>query len=170
MNGVQAVQTAFGGAHFWFNGTAGDVTKEQANALPPGSAHPIGALMAHILHAEDAMIAMFITHREPAWSREGWAAKASHGLILEFPEDRSSISYDPDFLREYGAAVFASTDAFLASLTEADLDRELDMTAAGMGVLPMGRFLLTMLLGNTYAHTGEISAQKGLVGLKGYPF
>jgi hypothetical protein len=27
-----------------------------------------------------------------------------------------------------------------------------------------------MLLGNAYAHTGEISALKGMLGSKGYPF
>jgi len=36
--------------------------------------------------------------------------------------------------------------------------------------MSMGTFLTTLLLGNTYAHMGEISALKGLLGSKGYPF
>lgn len=36
--------------------------------------------------------------------------------------------------------------------------------------LAVGGFLTQMPLGNTYAHNGEISALKGSMSMKGYPF
>ena len=65
---------------------------------------------------------------------------------------------------------FAKTDAYLGSLTDADLERELDLTAMGFGKLSLGALLGTAVLANTFAHTGEISALKGIQGSKGYPF
>lgn len=170
MDAVQAVQEGFAGAHVWFNGTVADVTSEQANQLPSGSAHPIGALITHILHAEDGMLSMFVIHKPMLYESEGWAGKLGLPVHLDFPADRAAQRYDPALLAEYGRAVFAQTDAYLAGLTPEALDVEADFTAAGMGKMPLSRFLLTMLLGNTYAHTGEISAMKGLLGAKGYPF
>lgn len=77
---------------------------------------------------------------------------------------------DPAPLHEYADAVFANMDAYLGSLSESDLDSEIDLTAMGMGKMPLAVFLTRMLLGNTYAHTGEISTLKGLLGVKGYAF
>ena len=70
----------------------------------------------------------------------------------------------------YKRQVFAHTDGYLSGLSAEDLDRPFDLSSWGMGAMPVGQILTTMLLGNTYAHTGEISALKGTLGLKGYPF
>ncbi len=171
MDAIDAVKTAFGGAHMWFDGTAGDVSGAQANYVPPGSSHSIGELMAHILHCEDGMLTSFLMGTQPIWEREGWGAKLGLTMLIDLPpEPAGSFKCDPGLLRDYGKEVFAQTDLYLAGLTPADLDREIDLTAAGMGKMPLASFLLTMLLGNTYAHTGEISVIKGLQGSKGYPF
>jgi hypothetical protein len=67
--------------------------------------------------------------------------------------------------------VFASTDAFLAALSDDELNRELELVPLGFpSNMTVGDFLSQMLLGNTYAHTGEISFVKGSLGNKGYPF
>lgn len=71
----------------------------------------------------------------------------------------------------YGRKVFENTEAFLTSLKDGDLDRELNLKQFGFPMdMTVGNFLSRMVLGNTYAHTGEISALKGTMGLKGYPF
>jgi hypothetical protein len=172
MNGVQVLKSGFEGAHMWYQATVGDVTAEQANHVPPGVAHPIGELMAHILHSEDGMINMVIQGQQMIWERDGWGEKLGIPLMLE--QDNAAaraVKCDPAQLQDYAQAVFANTAAFLDGLTPEDLDtRELDMTAEGMGMMKLGNFLAQMLLGNTYAHTGEISALKGMMGEKGYPF
>lgn len=171
MEAVDTVKTAFGGAHMWFDGTAADISAEQANHVPPGSCHSIGEIMAHVLHCEDGMLTMFLMGTQPIWERDGWGAKLGAPMLIDLPaEPAPEWRCDPEKLREYGKAVFAQTDAYLASLSPADLDREIDLSAAGIGKMPLAGFLLTMLLGNTYAHTGEISALKGIQGSKGYPF
>ena len=156
----------------WYQGTVADVTAEQANHVPPGVAHPIGELAAHILHTEDGMINMVVLGKEMIWERDGWGAKLGVPLMLE--QDTAAaraFQCDPQQLQEYAQAVFASTAAFLDSLTPEDLDgKEVDMGAEGMGMMKLGNFLAQMLLGNTYAHTGEISALKGMLAKKGYPF
>lgn len=171
MNSSEAVKTAFAGAHMWFDGTAADIGADQANEGPPGTCHPIGALMAHVLQCEDVMLSSFVMGGKASlWERE-WGAKLGVPLLVEFPaEPDRTARFDPAALRDYGKAVFAQTDAYLETLGSDGLERELDLTAAGMGKMPVATFLLTMLLGNTYAHTGEISTLKGLRGAKGFPF
>ena len=170
MNGVEVFRTAFGGAHNWFNGTVADVSDAQANSVPPGIVHPIGELAAHILHSEDGLLSV-IRGTRPIWETDGYGDKL--GLAMMMGQDNEvarAYRVSPAQLTEYASKVFAQTDAYLASLTDADLDREVDLTPAGMGKMPLAAFLATALLGNTYAHTGEISALKGLHGEKGYPF
>jgi len=172
MNGVQVLKSAFEGAHMWYQATIGDVSDEQANHVPPGVAHPISDLAAHILHTEDGMINMVILGQQMIWERDGWAARLGVPMMME-RDNAAARAFKCNLgqLQEYGQAVFASTNAFLDSLSAADLEtRELDMTAEGMGMMKLGNFLAQMLLGNTYAHTGEISALKGIMGSRGYPF
>ena len=78
---------------------------------------------------------------------------------------------NPKDMAEYAQVVFANTDSFLAGLKDADLEREINLVQFGFpenGAL--GEFLTQALLGNTYAHTGEISSLKGSLGKTGYPF
>ena len=171
MDSIEAVKTAFGGAHMWYQGTVAGLTSEEANALPPGVAHPIAELMAHILHSEDVMLNVLVRGEQPIWERDGWDKKLGLPMMLrQDNESARSFRCDPQQLDPYTHAVFTNTDTYLSSLTPADLDTELDLTAAGMGKMTLASLLLTMVLGNTYAHTGEISALKGLHGQKGYPF
>jgi hypothetical protein len=172
MDGVAAIRSAFAGAHNWFMGTVAGVTAETANLVPPGVVQPIGALMAHIAHSEDFLVNALVRQQRPLWEREGWAAKVGGPMLLD--QDQEAIraySCDPAAIARYAEAVFAGTDAALASLAEADLEREANLVQFGFPAnMPLGAFLTQMLLGNTYAHTGEISALKGLQSLKGYPF
>lgn len=173
MDGVGVLKSAFGGAHMWCQGTIADVTAAQANAVPPGVVHRIGELMAHILHCEDFMVNTGIQGQRSLWERDGWGAKLGGEMLVELPIPGKgrAYQYDPKAMCEYGEAVFANTDAFLDSLKETDLERELDLVQFGFpNNMTVGTFLTTMLLGNTYAHTGEISALKGWLGAKGYPF
>jgi hypothetical protein len=68
----------------------------------------------------------------------------------------------------YGKAVQESLDAYVASLQDDDLQKPFDLSMIGMGMQTVGMVLNLTLL-NVYCHAGEISAIKGLQGLKGYP-
>ncbi len=73
-------------------------------------------------------------------------------------------------MREYAQAVYAATDEYLASLTDEDLGRPVDLSALGLGEMPFSQAFLGGILNGTHWHTGEISCLKGLQGQKGYPF
>lgn len=168
---VQTIRDAFDGSHNWYQGTVADVTEEQAHALPPGTAHPIGALALHILNSEDAMINGSVLGQQPIWFRDGWGEKLGvPALLRQDNETARGVRVTPAALQEYAQAVYANTAEFFGGLTPADLDERMIDMGGGMDPMPLGKFLTQALLGNNYAHTGEISALKGVLGSKGYPF
>ena len=171
MDSVEVVRSAFGGAHMWYNGTVADITDEQANAVPPGVAWPIGAIMSHVLSAEDFMINQVVQGKPLVWN-DSWKAKVGDDVMFEMTaENARGYNASVSGLAEYGRAVFENTEGFLAGLTATDLDREVNLKSVGFpNNMSLGVFLTSMLLGNTYAHTGEISCLKGSLGNKGYPF
>jgi len=108
------------------------------------------------------MLTMVPQGTRPVWVRDGWDAMLGSPMLFDFPSGPdSAVTWDPAQLREYGEAVFAQTDAYLAGLTPTGLAREVDLCAAGMGTMLPATFLLTLLPGNTCAQTEEISALKG---------
>ena len=80
------------------------------------------------------------------------------------------VQVDLASLKSYAEAVYAATDAFLASLSDADLDRELDLTAVGFGQQKLSWILNFLVLNHIGTETGEISALKGIQRVKGYPY
>ncbi|MBM2810718.1 MAG: DinB family protein [Chloroflexi bacterium] len=172
MDGVAVLRSAFAGAHDWYTGTVADVGTDQANTVPPGIAPPIGALIAHILHCEDFMLNTAVQGKPPLWERDGWAAKIGGEMIVDQDESAArAYKCDPRQMAQYAQAVFASTDACLANLNDTDLDRELELVQFGFpSNMTVGAFLTQMVLGNTYAHTGEISSLKGSMSMRGYAF
>jgi hypothetical protein len=80
-----------------------------------------------------------------------------------------SVQVDLDQAKAYSQAVYAATDTYLAGLTDADLQREVDLSHINLGKQTVG-FVFTLLILNAAAHSGEISALKGINGLQGYPF
>lgn len=171
MNGVEAMRSAFGASYFWYDGTVAGVTEEQANYQPPGRAHSIAALAAHIQQSEDWLFSQMMQGRPPMFEAEGWGEKMGIPNVSRLPEeDEVRIEGGLEKLAEYQAAVRANTAAYLDGISDQDLDDELDLTAMGMGKMRRGDVITSFVLGNNFAHTGEISAIKGIQGLQGYPF
>jgi hypothetical protein len=73
-------------------------------------------------------------------------------------------------LKSYAQAVYANTDAYLSSLTVADLARLFDLSALGIGQQTVATALSMLVLIHVGNMTGETSCLKGLQGTKGYPF
>ena len=93
MDGVGVLRSAFGGAHMWYRGTVADLSAAQANTVPPGVAHPIGELMAHILHCEDFMVNTAVQGNPPLWERDGWEAKMGGEMVVgrKYPCSSSGV-------------------------------------------------------------------------------
>ncbi|NUQ38499.1 MAG: DinB family protein [Caldilineales bacterium] len=170
MDSIALLKTALDASHRWYLGTVDGLTEAQANFVPPGTAHPIGELAAHILQSEDGIVNM-LQGQPPLWVRDGWGERLGLPMVMrQDPEVARAFRCQPGDLADYGQAVYANTEAFLSGLRPDDLDRDVDLSAMGIGTVKLGYVLTGMLLGNTFAHTGEISALKGVQGLRGYPF
>jgi len=170
MDGVTLLQQQAKWTHDWLESTVGDVTSEQAHWAPSNGVN-LGAHYAHIVFSEDALI-NHMAKGEAPMAATSWAGKT--GLSEPMPQGAwdgwaRSVRIDMPALRAYGQAVFANTDAYIASLTPEDLDRQIDLTSWGLGMVPLGTFISSITLANDNWHCGEISMLKGLQGLKGYP-
>jgi len=164
--------------HWYLEGTMADVTPEQAHYAPPGRANPLGATYAHLLCSED-MIVNGMLRQAPPLSVSSHASKTGLSEPMPMPgaPDWSEayaawarrVRIDLDALKGYGADVYAATDAYLATLHDADLERELDLSGVGFGQQKLGWMLNLLVLNHVGTETGEIAVLKGIQGAQGYP-
>src|SRR5437867_13006295 len=112
------------------------------------------------------MINQVILDKPTVWGQEGWKDRVGGDMIVDM-DSAAGPAYKcnlPEMLN-YGEAVMASTQEFLTGLSPSELERELTFMPLGFpNNMSVGVLLTTMLLGNTYAHTGEISCLKALLG------
>lgn len=148
-----------------------DVTQEQADWQPPGTANPLGAQYAHAICSADAVIHTVLQGKLPLF-QSSWAGKTgiSAPQMNATPEWARSVQVDLAAMRPYAQAVYAAGDACLASLTADDLQREHDFSEAGLGVHSTDWILSALVVAHMNNMAGEISCLKGLQGAKGYPF
>ncbi len=167
------------GARQVLMGTMDGVTSEQAHWSPPGKANPLGATYAHVLTTEDGVINAMVQGGAPLFA-SSWAGKVGVSEMAPGPspdqpglpdwgEWARSVEVDVAALGAYAQAVFAASDEYIASLSDADLDKPVDLSAIGLGERTVGSLIGTVI-SNTQWHTGEIACLKGLQGEKGYPF
>lgn len=163
----------FKSAHGLLEGTMQDVTAEQAQWSPPGKANPVGATYAHAILSEDAMLNGMVKGAAPLFATT-FADKT--GLSEALPPDQPwdawsrSVQIDLDVLRAYAKAVYAATDEYVASATDDELARELDLSGFNMGKQSVAVFAGTLMVSHLNNHCGEVSSMKGVQGAKGYPF
>ena len=163
-----------GFVHGTLEQTLNDVNAEVAHAPSGGLARSIGSYYAHILLSEDLAVQAVLQGQAPLFAA-AFAGKT--GFDEPAPADpaqwmkyASSAGSDVASSRDYAQAVYAATDAYLASLSDADLAEELDLSSFGFGNQKRSWVLSTFVLTNCAWHTGEIACLKGNHGLKGYPF
>ena len=148
-----------------------DVTPEMAHQHPPGIANPIGATYAHALMTEDGVSSLYLTRAAPLFQRE-WAGKTGvsqprMGQTLEWSR---SLQVDLPAARQYAQAVYTNTGRYLDSLTELETQRVVNLSGAGLGKRTVSWVLSALIAGHVHNMAGEISALKGVLGAKGYPF
>jgi hypothetical protein len=169
---VNLLRALYKSGHETLEGTMADVTEAMLNWQPQGIANSIATNYAHIVTGEDAMLNGVARGGAPLMA-SSWAGKIG---LNEPPPVGAEIhawgkqaKIDLPALRTYAQAVYAETDKELAGLSDADLDRELDLTAMGFGKQTVS-WVYGIMLANLNWHIGEIACLKGLQGQKGYPF
>lgn len=168
---------SFTGAWQTLEATMGGVTQEIADRPVPGRALAVGAAYAHAVIAADNLVNGMLAGRAPLGAGE-WAGRTGASAPMPMPGGQAddlggwyrTVRIDLDACHAYATAVWESIGAYLAAATDEDLAKPVDMSFAGAGMLPAGLVFSLFITAHLNNLTGEISAIKGVHGLKGYPF
>jgi hypothetical protein len=168
MNGVASIKETLGLARQYLDAAIQETDAATlTRRLPGATIGPIGEIYGHTIGNEDWAFNQLIQGKEQLLKSSGWAAKL--GLDPNASDhDWGSVAQDHlAELQEYGKAVSAATDAFLDSLSDADLDRPIDFFGRRES---MGWVIADTVLVHVAFHSGEIASLKGVMGLKGLPW
>ena len=94
-----------------------------ARKLPGSTINSIGAIYAHTIFSEDGILNSMIRGQAPVYMKDGWAPKIGIEMPQGGMEPDWYIKMDLPLFREYAAAVYKTTDEYLSSATDADLDK-----------------------------------------------
>ena len=171
MKTVDLLRANLADAHWLLEQTVADLSPEHILWPPPGTANTIAATYAHVIGSEDAFVQGKLRGVPPLAQGE-WAGR--DGITLPIPERESdwfswsrAVRVDLPTARPYAAAVYAATDAYLATLTPEQLDSPPPTPIPGNQTLSW--LIYNLLTMHANLHTGEIAVVKGLQGLRGYP-
>jgi uncharacterized damage-inducible protein DinB len=148
------------------------LSPEELRTRPAPESNPIGWLMWHLSRVQDYAVST-ITEQETVWVREGWherfgmAPDPAYRGNGDSPEqvDRFT-SPDAETLAAYYRAVRANTDAFLDSLSEADLTRMVP-PVRGTELVPLAERLPGVIV-ETIHHGGQVAYARGALKGKGW--
>lgn len=160
--------------------TMSDVTTEQLHWVPPGNMNPIGATYVHILLSHDGLVNGMLRKKPPIFLTPTW--KDNIGLsemppmpgpgtqgLPDWSDWARRVQIDMEPLKTYAQALYTDMDEYLASLSSEELHQIVDASNAGMGEMPLVKYLILIILGHANIHCGEICSLKGLQGMNGFP-
>jgi hypothetical protein len=163
--------SGFQWAHRVLNMVMEDCTPEALHYKVPGSTiNPIAAIYVHAVYAEDSLVNRRIRGQTSMWERDGWQEKTGVEIAgsSSDPNWAERLALDMARFKPYTDAVFAETEAYLSTLTDEEMQREIETSAFGKQTV--GQLLSGLTLHHVGLHTGEIATMKGVQGLKGLPF
>jgi hypothetical protein len=172
MTAQAVLRQQLAGYHDLLEQTIAECSPETLGHNPPGATITgIGSIYAHVVFSEDNIVHGMLQGKSPIYRTQNWAGRVN----VEMPspgefnaEWARGVKLNLPIFREYAKSVHAATDAYLAGLSEADLDRKLQTGFMGEQTVA---FVVANVLGwHAAEHTGEIAALKGVQGLKGLPF
>ncbi len=164
-------------SHWLIDATFEGVTDELANRKPPGNANPLGTAYAHLAHSEDAVLSGLLKGQSPLFATN-FQGRTGVDSLMPMPgfvegdmgDWLHNAKVQVEVLRAYAGAVFSTTEEFVAGVDEDTLSREIDLSAVGLGTKLFPDVVTMLIVQHCDNLAGEISAIKGVFGLKGYPF
>jgi hypothetical protein len=175
MDTTALLREAIADSHASLERTVGSLDQAALDWVPPGTANPIGATLAHVIVSEDLMVAAILAGGPPVLATT-FAGRTGLSEPMPMPGPAWAdyagwtrrLRVDLPSLLGYARAVWAASDAFLAGLSDDDLARDVDLAMLGRGHRTVGWAALRMLAAHGDQITGEISCLKGLQGRGGY--
>lgn len=142
-------------------------TDDQLHFIPEHGSHSIAWCLWHTTRIEDLLVNMRFKGGPPVWNQE-WADRT--GLPFDgfgtnmSDEDAQAIRIrDIAAFQAYQEAVWASTDAYLASVSDEDLERELPSRSGPPETIAQAISL--HMVGHFNGHRGEINTLRGMQGM-----
>ncbi len=154
-------------AHALFGMVTADLADEVAERTLPGACiSRISPILAHAAFGEDLTVNGRLRDTTTIFERDGWAGRTGiPGPVPAMTPEWLAARFDVGAVKEYSGAVFESTERYLASAPEADLER---MVTSPLGPQVTGAELLSSFnLLHLMLHTGEVGALKGVQGIPG---
>ena len=139
-----------------------------ARKLPASTINSIGAVYAHTIFSEDGILNGLVRGGTPVYFAGGWAPKIGVDMPQGGMDPDWAVTLDLDLFRQYAAAVYQASDEYLATASDAELDRVVDPGFAPP--MPVRSLVANVLAWHAATHQGEISALKGVQGLNGLDF
>lgn len=136
------------------------LTPAEAFWPPPGDLSPIVAIMLHASGLEDRTVQGLVRGTRTVWEVGEWGRRLNVPPPGELdPRVVSNLTPDLSLVMAYAAEVAASTDAYLASLSEAEAER---LARGYWGPTPVATLLSSALVGHLLPHMGEVRALRGM--------
>jgi hypothetical protein len=170
VNAQEAVRQQLG---FWHGISAqimGDCGDSLNASMADAKVGSIASIYAHAVFAEDGIVNGLFQGKPLLYTAGDWGKRTGvqhPGGPMQNADWASGVKMDLGTFQEYAKEVFAQTDAFVASLPDAELDRKVQ---GPVGETTVGWFLVNILATHFPSHLGEIAALKGVHGQKGLPF
>jgi hypothetical protein len=170
MNAQEAIRQQLAFWHGVGNQVMGDCGDALNNRLSDAKVGSISSIYAHAVFAEDGIVRGMFQGKPILFQEGGWELKTGvkhPGGPIQSSDWAAGVNMDLAKFQDYAKAVFEQTDAYLASLSDAELERKIQ---GPVGETTVGWMLVNILATHFPQHMGEIAALKGVQGLKGLPF
>ncbi len=170
MDGIQATRETLGLVHEYLEAAIGDCEPETlVRTFPDATIGSIISIYMHALSSEDWTLQELIQGKQKLFVTDKWSEKWGLPPVAQGEDiDWTTANVPLAEVQKYAQAVYAATNEWLSTATDASLDQQIDWfnnqkKAAGWVVADTIHVHLPF-------HAGEISSLKGMMGLKGLPW
>ncbi len=169
MTTIELIRKQFEWSHEALDAVVADLTQEGSDYNELGKAIPAGAAYAHAVISEDMLISSVLAKKDAVMTdAESVGLSQPMPTMDKWDEHEQwykTVKVDVAKFREYAKKVYQASDEYLSTLKDEDLIQEKEMF--GMKNT-LAYFLTNIFVLHAANLTGEISAAKGVQGLKGY--
>ncbi len=168
MDTIEFIRQLVAAVRYQTDETMKDLTVEQFNWTPPGTANPISAIFVHFLNSEDAFVQTLMQEKPKLWDTGGWAEKTGVKVPPGYSggwEEVKNMTLALEPMLAYQQVVRLATDACLDKLTPAELDRVVKSARGERSVATM----FIHVVNHALIHSGEIGALRGIQAGKYLP-